>query len=348
MSAVTTHERPGVYSVYTAAPAAVASYRGGTAALAAQSSQGTEGTVYTLTSQAQAAEIFGAGDAITVLAGVMLRNGARKVYAAPVRTAEDYELAFALLGEKEDVSVVVCDSTALAVQQALKTSLETCAQRRRERIAVVSGTSTDAVGQLVSRAAALNCERMVLVAPANRSADPPTGKVAAAVAGAICGETDPAVPLGGAELQGISGLAGAYGENDIDLLIRGGVTPVEMVGGKCMVIRGVTTRTTTNGAADRTWHELTSIRVVDEVIHGIRMALQERFSRAKNTRQTREAIRSLVILELEQRKAAEIIADYGEVTAEALEDNPTVCLVTISFSVTHGLNQIWLSAQITV
>ena len=62
----------------------------------------------------------------------MLRNGARKVYAAPVRTAEDYELAFALLGEKEDVSVVVCDSTALAVQQALKASLETCAQRRRE------------------------------------------------------------------------------------------------------------------------------------------------------------------------------------------------------------------------
>ena len=51
---------------------------------------------------------------------------------------------------------------------------------------------------------------------------------------------------------------------------------------------------------------------------------------------------------VEQRKAAEIIADYGEVTAEALEDNPTVCLVTLSFSVTHGLNQIWLSAQITV
>ena len=89
MSAVTTHERPGVYSVYTAAPAAVSSYRGGTAALAAQSSQGTEGTVYTLTSQTQAAEIFGAGDAITVLAGVMLRNGARKVYAVPVRPAEE-------------------------------------------------------------------------------------------------------------------------------------------------------------------------------------------------------------------------------------------------------------------
>lgn len=348
MSAVTTHERPGVYSVYTAAPAAGSGPRGAAAALAAQSEHGTEGTVYTLTSQTQAAEIFGTGDPITVLAGLMLRNGAGKVLATPVRTAEDYELAFALLGEKDDVSVVVCDSTALTVQQALKDSLETCAQRRRERIAVVCGTTTDAVGQLVSRAASLNSERMVLVAPANRSADPPAGQVAAAVAGVICGETDPAVPLGGAELKGVPSLAGTFGENDIDVLIRGGVTPVEMVGGRCMVIRGVTTRTTTGGTADKTWHELTAIRVADNVIPGIRRALQERFSRAKNTAQTREAIRSLVILELEQRKAAEIIADYGEVTVEALEDNPTVCLVTISFSVTHGLNQIWLSAQITV
>ena len=72
------------------------------------------------------------------------------------------------------------------------------------------------------------------------------------------------------------------------------------------------------------------------------------FTRAKNTPQVRGAIRSQVILELEQRKAAEIITDYGEVTVEELADNPTVCLVTFSFTAAHGLNQIWLSAQITV
>ena len=84
------------------------------------------------------------------------------------------------------------------------------------------------------------------------------------------------------------------------------------------------------------------------MVPGIRTALQTRFNRTKNTAQVRGAIRSQVILELEQRKAAEIITDYGEVTAEALAENPTVCLVTFSFTVAHGLNQIWLSAQITV
>ena len=114
------------------------------------------------------------------------------------------------------------------------------------------------------------------------------------------------------------------------------------------MVRGVTTRTKTAGVADATWRELTTIRIVDDVIPGIREALAARFTRAKNTRQVRGAIRSQVILELERKKAAEIITDYGEVTAEPSADNPTVCLVTFAFALVHGLNQIWLSAQITV
>ena len=39
---------------------------------------------------------------------------------------------------------------------------------------------------------------------------------------------------------------------------------------------------------------------------------------------------------------------YGEVTAEASEDDPTVCLVSFHFTVAHGLNQIWLTAHIAV
>lgn len=64
--------------------------------------------------------------------------------------------------------------------------------------------------------------------------------------------------------------------------------------------------------------------------------------------QTRGAVRSQVILELERKLASEIITGYGEVTVQPLEEAPTVCLVTFSFTVAHGLNQIWLSAQITV
>jgi len=113
-------------------------------------------------------------------------------------------------------------------------------------------------------------------------------------------------------------------------------------------VRVVTTRTTTDGAADRIWHDLSAILVVDDVIPAIRSALKARFRRAKNTAQSRGAIRSQVILELENKLAREIITGYESVSVSADSEEPTRCLVDFSFTVTHGINQIWLSAHITV
>lgn len=340
-SGVTSHARPGVYSVYEASAVVAGGVRRGMAAVAARSQGGTPGTVYELGSYQEAAAAFGKEDGLTELVKVLMANGAARVAAVPVGEDADYGAAFALLEEQEGVKVVVCDSETLSVQQQLRDSVAAAAQVRRERIAVIPCAAGETVSQRTARAKALNSERVVLVASGGALA-------AAAVAGTICGQGDPALPLGGAALRGVPDLETADSESDIDALVQAGVTPVEQVGGVCSVIRGVTTRTTTGGAEDSTWRELTTILVVDDVIPGLREALRARFPRAKNTAQTRGAVRSQVILELERKVAAEIITGYGEVTARALEEDPTVCLVEFSFTVAHGLNQIWLSAQITV
>ena len=321
-SMVTTHERPGVYSVYAASAVVSGAARRGWAAVAARSQGGTPGKLYDLGRYEEAETTFGKEDALTALVKLLMANGAARVLAVPVEEEADYPAAFALLGEQESVKVVVCDSQTLSVQQALRDQVLADAQVRRERIAVVPGGAEESVSQLVARAKELNSERVVLVAP-GISEEAGGALVAAAVAGAICGEGDPALPLGGVELRGIPG-------------------------GVCSVVRGVTTRTTTGGVSDSTWRELTTILVVDDVIPGVRNALRAKFPRAKNTAQTRGAVRSQVILELERKLASEIITGYGEVTVQPLEEAPTVCLVTFSFTVAHGLNQIWLSAQITV
>ena len=283
---------------------------------------------------------------------LLFSNGAATV--AAVRVADegaltDYEAAFDVLG-KQDAQIVVCDSAETAVQQALRTAVETASGQRRERIAVVGGDG-DTAAELVTRAAALNSERMVLVGPdALDSAGEPLPGVfaAAALAGVLADGGDPAVPLNGAEIAGLGGLAEDYSDNDIDLLVRGGVTPLESVAGVISPVRGITTRTTTGGAADTTWRELTTILIVDDIIPTLRAALRSRFARAKNTARGRSAIRSQVIVELEKKVAAEIIDGYGEVTVTASAEDPTVCLVEFSFAVAHGLNQIYLTVHITV
>lgn len=347
------HERPGVYSSYGAS----STIRGGRAVraigAAAKSTGGTPNEVVTVTSYEQGLTIFGEdapGQAgMSTLLRLLFLGGASTVAAVKV-SGDGYEDAFAALQAAEDVQVIVCDSADLEVQQALRASLEAASAARRERIAVV-GMSGATTAELTARAKALNSERMVLVGPdALDSAGKtlPGTLAASAVAAAIAVTRDPAIPLNGTTLPGLTGVSEDYGDNDIDLLVRGGVTPLEAVGGAVSPVRGITTRTTTGGTSDATWRELTTILIVDDVIPTIRRSLRSRFSQTKNTLQTRGAIRSQTIVELESKLRSEIIDSYSDVTVSADGDDPTVCLVEFSFSVAHGLNQIYLTAHITI
>ena len=347
---VTVHQRPGVYSAYDASSVVSGSGGGKQVGLVAVNTKATANEVKIVTSYDGAVNAFGQGT-MAELIRLVLKNGAGSVAAVPIASGEGYGDGFAALEGLEDVTAVICDSTDGDVQKAMKESVETASANRRERIAVAAGGAEETVDELIARAKALNHERVVLVAPGGTDEE---GKavsglsLAAAVAGAIAGTTDPALPLGGAVLSGLYGLETTYGDNDLDLLIRGGVTPAERTGGVTSVVRGVTTRTTTDGTADTTWRELSTILVVDDVIPGIRSALRSKFHRAKNTEQSRGAIRSQVVLELENRKEREIISGYDNVAVSADPDNPTVCQVEFSFSAAQGLNQIWLTAHITV
>lgn len=349
------HERPGVYSVYDASSvtsAGRAAKRIGVAALAVK---GTANTAVTLTGYGAGVEAFGEDGTdkpgMSTLLKLLFANGASTVYAVRVAADGDlaaYQAAFVALTNC-DVQVV-CDSSELTIQKALKTAVETASAARGERIGVIGG-SGDTASQLVTRAETINSERMVLVGPDMKDE---SGKAlsgvfaAAAVAGAIACGADPAVPLNGAELYGIGGLQSVYSDNDIDLLVQGGVTPLEDVGGVVSPVRGITTRTKTGSAADTTWRELTTVLIADDVIPAVRSALRSKFARAKNTAQGRGAIRAQTIVELEKKKDAQIIESYGEVAVTAAADNPTVCLVEFSFAVAHGLNQIRLTVHLTV
>ena len=351
---LTTHERPGVYSSYDASTLVRGSGGHQIVGLAAINSVAAAGVPITVTSYEAAVSAFGSQEGkqdMAELIRVALLNGAAAVVAVPVANEEGYEAAFAALGSVENIRVMLCDSTQLAVQQALRDSVLSASAARRERIAVVGGAAGEEVTALVERAKGLNCERVVLVAPSSVDGEDAAVdglSTAAAVAGAIASQSDPAVPLGGAELLGLKGLSQQYSDNDIDLLVRGGVTPVESVNGQVSVVRGITTRTSSGEVEDTTWRELSTILIVDDVIPTLRDSLRSKFRRAKNTAQSRGAIRTQVVLELENKMSREIITGYDQVTVSAHSEDPTVCVVEFTFTVAHGLNQIWLTAHIVI
>lgn len=351
---LTTHERPGVYSSYDASTLVRGSGGHQIVGLAAINSVAAAGVPITVTSYEAAVSAFGSQEGkqdMAELIRVALLNGAAAVVAVPVANEEGYEAAFEALGSVENIRVMLCDSTQLAVQQALRDSVLSASAARRERIAVVGGAAGEEVSALVERAKGLNCERVVLVAPSSVDGEDAAVdglSTVAAVAGAIASQSDPAIPLGGAELLGLKGLSQQYSDNDIDLLVRGGVTPVESVNGQVSVVRGITTRTSSGEVEDTTWRELSTILIVDDVIPTLRDSLRSKFRRAKNTAQSRGAIRTQVVLELENKMSREIITGYDQVTVSAHSEDPTVCVVEFTFTVAHGLNQIWLTAHIVI
>jgi phage tail sheath gpL-like len=343
------NEIPGVYSSYEVSSALTGSSVGGVVGHAALAASGTAGQAVSVTSYTQAVSAFGAECDMAKLVKLLLANGAARVVAVPAAvgasaTTENYAAAFAALMQESSVKYMVCGSRDAAVHAAMKSAIAAGGENYKYRIGFAEADGTGA--ELISAAAALNSERMILAG--NTEKDGVPGAVAAALAGCVAGQRDPAMPQNGAALTGLGELSKIFDDGDVNALITGGVTPIESVAGEISVVRGITTRTATSGEADATWRELSTVLIVDDVIPSIRASLRTRFARAKNTAQTRGAIRTQVVIELEDRKTREIIDSYGSVTAQADASDPTVCAVSFDFTVAHGLNSIRLTAHITV
>ena len=348
---ITYHERPGVYSDYDASSIVAVGTAQRVIALIGTSS--AKAGVYTLTSYAGAQDVFGADSQLGKMLKLAYQNGAGTVLAYPV--AEDSAAAYspavsAILAEKRS-SLCVLGSALEAVQTAFCTALSGAAQQKGECIGFC-GMGAATAAQLGARAQKLNCERVVFVGPqvyvTGETAAQDGCMAAAALAGALAAERDPALPLSGLELQGLTGVTAVYSDTEYDALVAAGVTALECEGGRVQVIRALTTRSKTGGSADKTYRELTTMLILDELIPAIRTALRTKFAHAKNNVLTRKAIRNQVVLELEERVEREIIEDYDKLTVTAAQDDRTTCVVEFEFTVVQGLNRILLTAHMNV
>lgn len=335
-------ERPGVYTSYEVSGSLYGSRQGAAVGLVATGSA-EDGAVAEICSIMQAREKFSGGN-MTSLCEILLKNGAYKIYTLAAEDG-DYATAFAELMKYGDIRFMVCDSRDAEVHKSMFETIAAGDEQGKYRIGIVE-SGEESREALCQAAAALGSERMVLVSHHETEGTP--GAVAAAVCGAAASGEDPALPLNGAQLLGLGDIGENFSDADVSLLISGGVTPIETLYGSRSIIRGVTTRTKTAGTADPTWREVNTVMIIDHMMPAMRDSLRRRFARVKNTAQTRGAIRTQVLVELEDYKNREIIDSYGDINVSQSTDDPTICIVDFSFTVAHGLNKIELSAHITV
>lgn len=286
------------------------------------------------------------------MARVIFSNYVSEIYCiAPSVGAEasleDYKAAFAL-SETLDIAAVVCASEDEEVLLALKESVERASQSGRERIAFggagqVANQNTVGAKAL---AQALDSERFCLAAPrVNYNGQESSVWLAAAYAALVTASDDPSANLNSSVISGEFVFPEAFTEENIDSLIEGGVAVFENLSGNTELIRAITTRQPQGGAA---FHELSSVRITDDVISSVRAMLKDRLRGLKNSESARESIKSQVTIELENKKKQNIISAYDAPVVYPKENEPTVCVVEIGFTLMYAVHQIHLTAFVEV
>lgn len=351
MSISISSKRPGVFSDYTISSI----YRGTSShavALVCKTEQ-QQDEIFLLQSSEEARRLFPKESVLCNCCDLLFANGVGKLYLSPVYSSasdltQAYTDCFSRLEEYEDIYCVICDSTDTAILSQLKNHVETCSAARLERLGFAGLENLDSMEDISK---AVNSERICLSAPAALylAEDEAKGVYTACGYAALCAcAQDPAASFHGAPISGISGLQQKLSEAEIDRCIECGVTPFEMVLGTCELIRAVTTRTQTEETPDLTFQSINTILVIDDCLTTIRNALKLRLRGLKNNSITRQSIRSQVAVELQKKLDAGIIESYGSPNVYASSDDPEICIVELTFTICHCINQIHISAHITV
>ncbi|MDO4731754.1 MAG: phage tail sheath subtilisin-like domain-containing protein [Clostridia bacterium] len=294
---------------------------------------------------------FGADSNITAMCQTALLNGAYKINVVicsnSQATSQDYEQAFKVLEDIEEVKIVLCDSYDLEVLQLMKESVLAASEQKKERISVAACPKED----VEQAAQELNCERVVIVcqnAFDEQGNDLGIGLTACAIAGKIANNGNPSNSFNASKLYGIYKIGANYSEDEIESLLSQGITVLETTGGNIEIIRLVTTRTKTDNQNDRTFHELNTVLVIDDVIPSIRNRLAPLIGTVKNNSKSLNAIATQVTVELENKKKAELIDSYSQPNVYLSEQDRSVCIVDVEFTVSRGINRIIVSAIINI
>jgi phage tail sheath gpL-like len=192
---------------------------------------------------------------------------------------------------------------------ALKTHLNAVsgAMEKRRARAVIANTGT--YSGAVSMASSINSGRILEVLVPN--AYEASYEVAAIMAAIAASEPDPARPLNGMELVGLtpSPLANWLSETQIEAALHNGVTPTRVGPGNVVqIVRAVTTYTlNAAGVPDVSMLDWTTLGTLDYVANAVEVAIQLRLPRDKKTARTIERLRDVVYEVLMKCEDAEYI-----------------------------------------
>jgi hypothetical protein len=236
--------------------------------------------------------------------------------------------------ESDIINIVLVAGAGVSSAEYLTGHLNKTSENKRERIALIG-----AEGEVSSNN--LDSERLILVAPGIKTrtyissiqkevvVDLPASYTAAAIAGLISSLPVQASPTN--KVLAVGGLSNIYNTGSLEKLIQNRVLAVEKREGY-RIVKGITT--STNSA----WHQITTRRIVDYAIYGVRSACNPYIGKLNNER-VRNAMKATLDAFLTRMTNDEALISYElEVTATRAEQIAGVVQVTMVLRPTFSID----------
>ena len=246
--------------------------------------------------------------------------------------AEDYRKSLVEL-ENELINIVFLagqDHTNAEMTTLLVGHLNTTSEIKRERIALIGSNGSSDADAIAAHT--LNHERLIFVAPGislSAQARLPGAYTAAAVAGLISSLPVQVSPTN--KTLNIPDLAAVLSAPKLEKLVMSRVLAVEKRDG-FRVVKGITTSTSS------AWHQITTRRIVDYAIYGVRSACNPYIGKLNNER-VRGAMKATLDAFLTRMVDDEALIGYGlEVGATRAQEIAGEAIVTMTLQPTFSID----------
>lgn len=350
---------PGVYSKIDASAAVSALSPNETViGIVAQADKGDDNVPFAPSSFERAVEEYGEDSPIIELMRVAMINGGNKFILTKVGVDEfnepDYDSAFEAMELEEAVRIIITDSMDELQHKKIKDHNIAASENRRERFAILGFPKGTAIEEAAIRAEDINSGRIIYSYPnvLDEAGEELDGIYnAAALAGRIAAEDDPARPMTNVDIRGFFGLAKKLKDSELNFLIEAGISPLEVRNGTIRIVRCITSYTKDEtGTADITWQEITTVRISDYIFNDLRDRLTKKYSRAKQNQRTRDSIKSDVLTALQSYEALEYLqnVEIDDVSIRINEFDPTRSDVIFKYQVVTPLNVIFLTGHLVI
>ena len=287
----------------------------------------------------EADEWKGTGKELTLIRALehIYNNGGKTVYAVRVGeekkepTNQHYVNGLSVL-ENELVNIVLVagqDISNKEVTTALKGHLKTTSGIKRERIGLLGSDGVDDLDKIKGHNN--DSDRLIFVAPGivSRDKNLSGAYTAAAIAGLISSLPVQTSPTN--KVLTIEGISKKFTSSQLEALVNARVMAVENREGY-RVVKGITT------ATNSAWHQITTRRIVDYAIYGVRSGSNPYIGKLNNDR-VRGAMKATLDAFLTRMVENEALISYElEVTATRAQQIAGEAIVTMKVRPTFSID----------